>query len=137
MMTNNAFTLLEDGSEDNEDLLGEELRNILIEYIAGRYENKSLNEYIKGLDWYVDNANDYDYEMETPLFWTEEKNTLAYRSTNHVAIGAEMYELPIFTEYDDNGDLCSRWREARSWQFRWNITRYSFFSNRGDGWKFS
>ena len=102
---NNAFTLLEDGSEDNEDLLGEELRKILIEYIAGRYENKDLNEYIKGLDWYVDNANDYDYEMETPLFWTEEKNTLAYRSTNHVAIGAEMYELPIFTEYDDNGDL--------------------------------
>ena len=102
---NNAFTLLEDGSEDNEDLLGEELRKILIEYIAGRYENKALNEYIKGLDWYVDNANYYDYEMETPLFWTEEKNTLAYRSTNHVAIGAEMYELPIFTEYDDNGDL--------------------------------
>ncbi|GIR15088.1 MAG: hypothetical protein CM15mP26_2080 [Actinomycetota bacterium] len=39
------------------------------------------------------------------FFGQGKKNTLAYRSTNHVAIGAEMYELPIFTEYDDNGDL--------------------------------
>ena len=101
----NSWELLVDGVEEGGGHnLDRELREKLYEYIAGRYDSELLNDYIKSLEWYVDNADDYDYESINP-WWTEEKNTLAYRSTNHAAIGAEMYELPIFTEYDENGDL--------------------------------
>ena len=101
----NSFELLFDGAEDDEDFLGKEIREVLIDYIAGRVDNETLMEAVKSLGWYVDNADDYDFEEESGLFWVEEKNTLAYTSTPSAAIGAEMGELPVFTEYDENGDL--------------------------------
>ena len=101
----NSFELLFDGAEDDEDFLGKEIREVLIDYIAGRVDNETLMEAVKSLGWYVDNADDYDFEEESGLFWVEEKNTLAYTSTPYAAIGAEMGELPVFTEYDENGDL--------------------------------
>ena len=102
----NSFELLIDSAEeDGIDYIGKEVRENLIEYIAGRLDNETLMESVKSLGWYVDSADDYDYESESGLFWVEEKNTLAYRSTNYAAMGSEMYELPVFTEYDESGDL--------------------------------
>jgi len=73
-------------------------------YITGKISNEELNNYVKSQSWYVDNADEYDYEKGGP-FWMEEKNTLAYTSTEYAAIGAEMGPLQAFTEYDQNGDL--------------------------------
>ena len=39
------------------------------------------------------------------MFWVDEKNTLAYTTTEYAAIGSEMGELPAFTEYDNDGNL--------------------------------
>ena len=39
------------------------------------------------------------------MFWVDEKNTLAYTTTEYAAIGSEMGKLPAFTEYDNDGNL--------------------------------
>ncbi|MDA9635818.1 hypothetical protein N9T00_00145 [bacterium] len=79
-------------------------KKVYRDYLAGNITNEELNSYVKSQDWYVDNADDYDYDRGAP-FWTEEKNTLAYTSTPYAAIGAEMDPLEAFVEYDAKGDL--------------------------------
>jgi len=96
----NAVEMLLDG----EDEVSPELYSMLIEFLGGRLDRETLMDEIEKQDWYVDDVEDYDYE-KGGLFWTQEKNTLAYTSTSHASIGSEMGELPAFIEYDKNGDL--------------------------------
>ena len=96
----NALEMLQDG----EGQISEELYNKLIEFLGGRLDEEEILKEIKNQNWYVDDVDDYNYETGG-LFWTQEKNTLAYTSTPYAAIGSEMGELPAFIEYDEKDDL--------------------------------
>jgi len=96
----NALEMLQDG----EDQVSKELYDKLIQFLGGRLKEDEILKEIKNQNWYIDDVDDYNYETGG-LFWTQEKNTLAYTSTPYAAIGSEMGELPAFIEYDDKGDL--------------------------------
>jgi hypothetical protein len=78
--------------------------DLLKDYLGGRENIDTVMSVITTQDWYVDEVDSYDYERSGP-FWVQAKNTFGFNAAEGVGVGAEMPNLPVFTEYDENGSL--------------------------------
>ena len=96
----NALEMILDG----EDQISEENYQTLIDFLGNKIDKDTLYEEISDEEWFISDVEEFDQE-QGGVFWVDEKNTLAYTTTEYAAIGSEMGELPAFTEYDNDGNL--------------------------------
>ena len=96
----NALEMILDG----EDQISEENYQTLIDFLGNKIDKDTLYEEISDEEWFISDVAEFDQE-KGGVFWVDEKNTLAYTTTEYAAIGSEMGELPAFTEYDNDGNL--------------------------------
>ena len=96
----NALEMILDG----EDQISEENYQTLIDFLGNKIDKDTLYEEISDEEWFISDVEEFDQE-KGGVFWVDEKNTLAYTTTEYAAIGSEMGELPAFTEYDNDGNL--------------------------------
>jgi len=96
----NALEMILDG----EDQISEENYQTLIDFLGNKIDKDTLYEEISDEEWFINDVEEFDQE-QGGVFWVDEKNTLAYTTTEYAAIGSEMGELPAFTEYDNDGNL--------------------------------
>ena len=89
---------------DGEEQISEENYQTLIDFLGNKIDKATLYEEISDEEWFINDVEEFD-EEQGGVFWVDEKNTLAYTTTEYAAIGSEMGELPAFTEYDSAGNL--------------------------------
>ena len=85
---------------------GSPVADALLAYVDGEITSADLHEAIAGEEWYGGDAGGKEYGSP---HWVRPDRTLGFMpARGHISMGAEMAEVPVFIEMDDDGRLFAK-----------------------------